>query len=212
MEKQSLYQKLHKIQKELIGLKKDRKSFNYEYTSGEKVLNHLKPLMNEYSLLLKQEIISIENERQDYSTTGKRWEEVDGKNKQVEFEKNNSEILSKVQMKFTWIDVETGEKDENLFGANGQNGWDKGVGSALTYGERYFLLKYFHIDTSKDDVDARSNLTQEQQDEIVKDILESISKSKTKDELMEVWESISEEQQIRTKREFSKKHDLLSKK
>ena len=46
-------------------------------------------------------------------------------------------------MRFTWVDVETGEKDENLFSANGQNDWDKGVGSALTYGERYFLFKVF---------------------------------------------------------------------
>ena len=56
-------------------------------------------------------------------------------------------------MKFTWIDSETGEKDENFFGANGQNGWDKGVGSALTYAERYFILKYFHISTDEDDID-----------------------------------------------------------
>jgi hypothetical protein len=56
-------------------------------------------------------------------------------------------------MRFTWVDCETGEKDENLFGANGQNGWDKGVGSAFTYAERYFLLKYFHIATDEDDID-----------------------------------------------------------
>jgi len=56
-------------------------------------------------------------------------------------------------MKFTWIDTETGDFDENLFGANGQNDWDKGVGSALTYGERYFLLKFFHIATDEDDID-----------------------------------------------------------
>jgi len=60
---------------------------------------------------------------------------------------------SKVMMRFTWVDCETGEKDENLFGANGQNSWDKGVGSALTYAERYFLLKYFHIATDEDDID-----------------------------------------------------------
>ena len=64
-----------------------------------------------------------------------------------------NEILSKVMMKFTWIDSETGEKDENLFGANGMNAFDKGVGSALTYAERYFLLKFFHIATDEDDID-----------------------------------------------------------
>lgn len=56
-------------------------------------------------------------------------------------------------MRFTWVDIDTGEKDENLFGANGQNDWEKGLGGALTYGERYFLLKYFHIATDEDDID-----------------------------------------------------------
>lgn len=34
------------------------------------------------------------------------------------------------------------------------NNWDKSLGSAITYAERYFLLKQFHIATDKDDVDA----------------------------------------------------------
>ena len=93
--------------------------------------------MNDLGLLLKQEVISIDNVRQDYATRNR----------------NKSEINSKVMMRFTWVDVETGEKDENLFGANGQNDWDKRHGSALTYGERYFLLKYFHIATDEDDID-----------------------------------------------------------
>lgn len=33
------------------------------------------------------------------------------------------------------------------------NGFEKGLGSALTYAERYFLLKYFHIATDEDDID-----------------------------------------------------------
>ena len=56
-------------------------------------------------------------------------------------------------MQFTWIDCATGDKDVNSFGANGQNDWEKGLGSALTYAERYFLLKYFHIATDEDDID-----------------------------------------------------------
>ena len=56
-------------------------------------------------------------------------------------------------MKFTWVDSETGETDVNMFGANGQNDWEKGLGSALTYAERYFILKYFHIATDEDDID-----------------------------------------------------------
>jgi len=142
-----LYQKLLKIQQEIIGLGKDSKSFGYQYVSGSKVIEHIKPLMNEFGLLLKQEILSIENTRQDYNVkSGPK-----------------SEILSKVMMKFTWIDVNTGERDENLFGANGQNDWEKGLGSALTYAERYFLLKYFHINTDEDDIDSPTRKKEEAQ-------------------------------------------------
>lgn len=138
----SIYKKLLTIQKQVIGLAKNQKSNNYQYVDGTKVIDHIKPIMNDLGLILKQEILSIDNERMDYKTgIG------------TQYEKSKSEILSKVMMRFTWIDCETGEKDENLFGANGQNDWEKGLGSALTYAERYFLLKFFHIATDADDID-----------------------------------------------------------
>lgn len=162
MEKLNLYQKLHKIQCQVIGLGKDTQGNNFKYVSGTKVLDAIKPLMNQYGVLLKTEVISIENQRNDYATKSNP---------------NKSEILSKVMMKFTWIDVETGEKDENLFGANGQNDWDKGVGSALTYAERYFLLKFFHIATDEDDIDNPK----------IGDLIEEAKACKTTDELEKVW-------------------------
>ena len=139
----TIYNKLLAIQKEVKGLSKDKKSHQYDYVSGNKLLSFIKPLMDEQGLILKQEILSIDNERQDYKTKYG----------------DKSEILSKVMMRFTWIDAETGEKDENLFGANGQNDWEKGLGSALTYGERYFILKYFHIATDEDDIDNPNRKT-----------------------------------------------------
>lgn len=145
-----IYKKLAKIQAEVKGLSKDKKSHNYEYVTGNKLLSFIKPLMDEHGLILKQEILSIENTRQDYEVWDKWAENPQGGKGNW---KPKSEILSKVMMRFTWIDSETGEKDENLFGANGQNDWEKGLGSALTYGERYFLLKYFHIATDEDDID-----------------------------------------------------------
>ncbi len=147
----SIYKKLLKIQSEIKGLSKDKKSHNYDYVTGNKLLTFIKPLMDENGLLLKQEITSIENTRQDYKVWD-RW----AKNAEGEVVggwKPKNEILTKVMMRFTWIDSETGEMDVNEFGANGQNDWEKGLGSALTYGERYFLLKYFHIATDEDDID-----------------------------------------------------------
>ncbi|SIS72817.1 MULTISPECIES: ERF family protein [Chryseobacterium] len=153
----SIYKKLHQIQCKINGFGKDKRSgsdsFGYEYVSGAKVLEFIRPLMNELGLILKQEILSIENDRQDYTTKATKWENINGQNTKVEYQKPKAEILSKVMMRFTWVDVETGEKDENLFGANGQNEWEKGLGSALTYAERYFFLKFFHIPTDEDDID-----------------------------------------------------------
>lgn len=138
----SIYKKLWEIQKSVRGFSKDKKGHGYDYVSGDKVLGHVRSKMDELGVLLKQEVTSIENERMNYRTgIG------------TQYEKDKSEILSKVMQKFTWVCADTGEKDENTFGANGQNDWDKGVGSALTYAERYFVLKYFHIPTDQDDID-----------------------------------------------------------
>ena len=139
----SLYKKLLEVQKKVIGLGKDKKSFGYDYVTGSKVLEHIKPILNEHGILLKQEVVSVEKERINYKAkSGEK-----------------SEMLYSVYQKFTWIDTDTGEKDENTFFSSGMNDWEKGLGSALTYAERYFLLKYFHIATDEDDIDntARKN-------------------------------------------------------
>lgn len=176
-EKLNIYQKLLKIQEEIKGLAKDKDTASpenkkgYKYVTGDKVLDNIKPIMNAYGLILKQEILSIENVRQDYTTRyGVK-----------------AEILSKVMMRFTWVDCESGEKDENLFGANGQNDWDKGVGSALTYGERYFLLKFFHIATDEDDIDNPDRKTEgsdQSPEETYNSLIKSHEEALTKIELV----------------------------
>ena len=134
----NLYQKLVEIQKTVRGLGKDVNASTYQYVSGSKVLEYIRPKMDELGVLLVQEIDEIDNQRIDYNVkSGVK-----------------SELLSKVTMTFTWIDAESGERLPVKFGANGMNNWDKGLGSALTYAERYFLLKFFHIATDEDDVDA----------------------------------------------------------
>lgn len=145
--KQNIYQKLLEIQKAIIGLSKDSSGFGYKYVSGSKVIDHIKPLMNQYGLLLKQEIISIDNERIDYNT--KKGEP-------------KSEMFTSAKFRFTWIDCVTGETDVTEFFANGMNEWEKGIGSAMTYAERYFLLKYFHIATDEDDIDNQQRKPEEE--------------------------------------------------
>jgi hypothetical protein len=140
----NLYQKLIAIQKEVRGVQKDSSAgqgfTSYPYVSGTKVLNLIRPRMDKHGVLLVPQVESIENERIDYQTA----------------KGSKSELLTKVTMTFIWIDSESGETLPVKFAANGMNNWDKGLGSALTYAERYFLLKFFHIPTDEDDVDALS--------------------------------------------------------
>lgn len=143
----SLLQKLHEIQTEIDSFVKDKKGHNYSYTTGDTVLNKIRPLMNKKGIILKQEVISVENERIDY--------EVGYGDKR----KVKSEMFSSVAQRFTWIDTENDEREECLWHGNGQNDWDKGFGSALTYAERYFLLKFFHVPTDEDDPDTRQGQT-----------------------------------------------------
>lgn len=189
--KMNIYQKLHKIQSQIMGLGKDKQAQTYRYVTGDKVLENVKPLMNELGLLLKQEVLSIENTRQDYATKNNP---------------NKSEINSKVMMRFTWVDVETGEKDENLFGANGQNDWDKGVGSALTYAERYFLLKYFHIATDEDDIDNPNR----KQDEVTKpnNSTAPTSKKPTISDLSKVKDALKKDREATLK--MLEKYDITT--
>ena len=134
----NLYQKLVDIQKSVRSLKKDASTNSYQYVSGLKVLDAVRERMDNLGVLLVQQVDEIENTRIDYQVKSG----------------SKSELLSKVMMTFIWIDAESGEKLPVKFGANGMNNWDKGLGSALTYAERYFLLKFFHIATDEDDVDA----------------------------------------------------------
>ena len=161
----SIYKKLLEMQKRVVGLGKDTKSFGYQYVSGGKVLENLKPIMNEVGLLLKQEIIDVQRERVDYrAKSGEK-----------------SEMLYSVKFKFTWVDTETGETDENMFYSSGMNDWEKGLGSALTYAERYFLLKYFHINTDEDDIDNPNRKPQDKQDN-----KKPFDREKAKDEIFKL--------------------------
>lgn len=128
-----IYSKLLEIQRSVRALLPNADGNNYKYISGSKVLGIVRPKMDELGVILKTEVLDITNIRQDY-TVGRD-------------QRPKSEILSSVKMRFTWIDVESGEKDVCEWSANGQNDWDKGVGSAMTYGGALFhsqILSYSH--------------------------------------------------------------------
>lgn len=138
----SVYKKLHEVQSATRSLQANAEgqtgAARYNYVSGAKLLGVIRPLMDKLGLILTQEVTDITNEPITYMT----------KNGE------KTEMFTTARIQFTWIDTDDGSKIVNQFVANGMNAWDKGLGSALTYAERYYLMKTFHIATDEDDVDA----------------------------------------------------------
>lgn len=139
-------QKLLEIQKTVRALQKDAQAYNYNYVSGDKLLYFIRPKMDELGLLLLPEVLGLETREITYQ----QWDK--GAKAMVE----KKEILYLLTMRMTWTDVKDGETLSQEWRSSGMNAFDKGYGSALTYGERYYLLKLFHIATDTDDVDAVS--------------------------------------------------------
>jgi len=143
-----LYPKLLELQRSIKGLAKNEKAYGYDYVSGSKLLFFVRPLMDDLGLLLLPSTKA-------FSSQIVKTQEASTKNGKPVPEKY--ENLVTITKTFTWVDAETGEKESFDFTAQGCNNWDKGAGSAETYAERYFLLKFFHIATDADDVDAIHN-------------------------------------------------------
>ena len=62
---------------------------------------------------------------------------------------------TELEMTFTWVDAEN-PKDIIVcdWYSQGCDQHEKGVGKALTYAEKFFILKFMNIATDKDDPDA----------------------------------------------------------
>ena len=138
----SVYKKIHQVQAATRSLAANAigqtGAARYNYVSGSKLLGIIRPLMDKLGLILTQEVLDIKNEPITYMTRNGE----------------KTEMFTTVHIRFTWVDTDDGSQMVNEFFANGMNAWDKGLGSALTYAERYYLMKTFHIATDDDDVDA----------------------------------------------------------
>ena len=132
----TLSEKLIKLRESIPYAQKDATGYEYDYVSGTSLLATLRPQMDELGILLIPAV------------TGKSW---------IETKTDKGKLLFVVEcdMIMTWMDAETGDSLPVLFVAFGaQNDISKAFGSALTYSERYFLLKFFNVPTDKLDPDS----------------------------------------------------------
>lgn len=143
--KLNIYQKLLEVRKGIEYLQKSESGQNCKYTAGSIVVGTIRPKIDELGLLLIPKITSSE-----YSNVTV----IEGKDN-----KEKLKHIVKCDMVYTWINVENPDEQLDVpFVAYGmQNDISMAQGSALTYIERYFLLKFFQIATDKDDPDMFEN-------------------------------------------------------
>ena len=141
----NIYEKLVEIKKDIKGFNKDTKGFGFEYVSGSQVLRAVRGKMNELGVLL---IPSV-----DYDTMS--WEKHEYVTKKGE---KKLDFIVTMKMNYTWVNTEDpNDKIVVPWVCMGQQTDDisKAVGTAMTYNERYFLLKFLGLPTDEDDADAK---------------------------------------------------------
>lgn len=141
----NIYQKLIEVRKLVDFLIKDEQGYQYKYVSGSSVLNTIRPKMDELGLLLTTDI--VESTHQRFT-----WEGKDSKEKPKTF----IQFVVNMKLILTWINAENPEEKLTSYWISSGEDEDpaKAEGKAHTYGERYYLLKFFKIPTDNEDPDA----------------------------------------------------------
>ena len=137
----TLHEKLIELRKAVPYAQEDAQGYQYKYVSGTSLLAVLRPKMDKLGVLLIP------------STGEYTWTETIKENQKGE---KSALFVVTLDMTMTWVNAEKPEEKIDVpfsaFGA--QDDISKAFGSALTYSERYFLLKFFSIPTDKLDPDS----------------------------------------------------------
>lgn len=191
----NIYQKLLEVKKHVDFLKKDTKGHQFLYNPSSQVIASVRDKMNEVGLFLECRIESPV---------------LHSKNE------NEKQYLTELFMKMIWVNVDKpDERIEIPWYGQGLDTGEKGVGKALTYAEKFFILKQFNIPTDKDDPDAhqtpkntntnaKSNQNNESQEDLanakqvglIKVIVKSIGMVKKVPELEVLQKALKEEKEV----------------
>lgn len=138
----NIYEKLIEVRKAVPYLKKENAGQQYKYVSSSQALGAVRAKIDELGLLLIPSVIDAKYSELLKSTSAKGNETIT--------------ILTELTVEYTWLNAENPEEKLSVtwYGQGLDTTGEKGVGKALTYAEKYFMLKFFNIATDKDDPDA----------------------------------------------------------
>lgn len=128
MENNNIYQRLLEVKRNVSSLVKDDTNahFNYDFVSSNQVLSSIRDSMNEQGILLIPEITETE------------------------------QCAQGVRLKMKYCFVNTDNPNDKItvdWFAFSPDKQEQALGKALTYSEKYFILKFFNIPTNGDDPD-----------------------------------------------------------
>lgn len=143
-EELNLQQKLAKIRKMTEVIQKNKKGFNYRYTSIDEILARVTAGMNKYNVSLLPRV-DPESERITPFTYTKTKFAKDGR----QYEEQNNEVIAQARITYTWVNDDNPEERIEIpwFVVGSQQDPAQAFGSGLTYGLRQFLIQFFQIAT-----------------------------------------------------------------
>lgn len=131
----NLYQKLLEVQKNVTYFQQNKQGDKFKYVGSSDVLTAIRSAMDSVGLILS------------VSVTGSRLH--------LDAAYSGKQHLTEIDIALEWINADKPEERLawQMYGQGIDSG-EKGVGKALTYAEKYGLLKFFHVGTDKDDPDS----------------------------------------------------------
>lgn len=148
--KLNVYQKLAYVRQKAPYIQKSKRGQQYNYVGSSDVLSALNTVINQVGLILKPEIVAHQvRESQD-----EVWKA--DKVKKEPVAKKRTTYFTELELMMTWINIHNPSEIVacSWYSQGVDIEGEKGVGKALTYAEKYFLLKFFNIATDKDDPDS----------------------------------------------------------
>ena len=146
----NLYQKLAKIRRGTEVIQKNKAGYGYKYTSIEEILSHVTAGMNKWHVSLVPSFVPDGTDVSLYTYT-----KIKTLKNGDRVEEPVTEFQASSKMTYTWVNDDNPEEriDVPWFISGSQTDPSQAMGSAMTYGMRYFLTNYFQISTPEDDPD-----------------------------------------------------------
>lgn len=143
----NVYQKINEVKKVVKVLTKNEQTSGkgaYTYVSGSQILSAIKEKMEEVGLLF----LPVGTEHRSWTTY----------NYKNSYKEDKTDFIVDGKVLYEWINIdEPNDRQRVSFEFYGQqNDISKAFGSALTYSERYLLLKSLGAPTDEDDPDKKT--------------------------------------------------------